>query len=144
MAQDIKTASQEYVFETLAELAEVEFQKSQLKAWMQPVEAPVPRFLAKTGHKGMVYREPYGVALIILHPLFTSGQRERRSGNSYLSQYTPSFDFVLMCPLLVYNSGSYSRCATSSSSEAPNGIRNGERERPQMQPCPRRLRMNDQ
>jgi aldehyde dehydrogenase (NAD+) len=25
----------------------------------------VPRFLAKTGHKGIVYREPYGVALII-------------------------------------------------------------------------------
>ena len=40
-------------------------QKSQLKEWMKPVEAPVPRFLAKTGHKGMIYREPYGVALII-------------------------------------------------------------------------------
>jgi aldehyde dehydrogenase (NAD+) len=65
MAQDFKTASQEYVFETLAELGEVEFQKSQLKAWMEPVEAPVPRFLAKTGHKGMVYRELYGVTLII-------------------------------------------------------------------------------
>jgi acyl-CoA reductase-like NAD-dependent aldehyde dehydrogenase len=65
MARDFKTASQEYVFETLAELGEVEFQKSQLKAWMEPVEGPVPRFLAKTGHKGMVYREPYGVTLII-------------------------------------------------------------------------------
>jgi aldehyde dehydrogenase (NAD+) len=65
MAQDFKTARQEYVFETLAELGEVEFQKSQLRAWMEPVEAPVPPFLAKTGHKGMVYREPYGVALII-------------------------------------------------------------------------------
>jgi aldehyde dehydrogenase (NAD+) len=32
---------------------------------MKPFEAPVPRFLAKTGHKGIVYREPYGVALII-------------------------------------------------------------------------------
>src|ERR1700719_2789610 len=32
---------------------------------MRPVEAPVPRFLAKTGHKGLIYREPYGVALII-------------------------------------------------------------------------------
>src|SRR6202035_5820651 len=29
------------------------------------VEAPIPTFLAKTGHKGMIYREPYGVALII-------------------------------------------------------------------------------
>jgi aldehyde dehydrogenase (NAD+) len=65
IAQDFKTASQEYVFETLAELAEVEFQKSQLKAWMRPIEAPIPRFLEKTGHKGVIYREPYGVALII-------------------------------------------------------------------------------
>jgi len=29
------------------------------------VEAPVPKFLAKTGHKGMIYREPYGVTLVI-------------------------------------------------------------------------------
>jgi len=65
IAEDFKTASQEYVFETLAEVAEVEFLKSQLKAWMQPLEAPVPRFLADTGHKGIVYREPYGVALVI-------------------------------------------------------------------------------
>ena len=32
---------------------------------MTPTEAPVPKALAKTGHKGIVYREPYGVALII-------------------------------------------------------------------------------
>src|ERR1700724_3702383 len=51
IAQDFKTASQEQIFETLACLAEVEFQKSQLKDWMAPVEAPVPTFLAKTGHK---------------------------------------------------------------------------------------------
>jgi aldehyde dehydrogenase (NAD+) len=60
IAQDFKTASEEYVFETLAVLGEVGFQKSQLKRWLEPVEAPVPRFLAKTGHKGMIYREPYG------------------------------------------------------------------------------------
>jgi aldehyde dehydrogenase (NAD+) len=65
MANDFKTASQEYIFETQASAGETEVQKSQLKEWMKPVEAPVPRFLAKTGHKGMVYREPYGVALII-------------------------------------------------------------------------------
>jgi aldehyde dehydrogenase (NAD+) len=29
------------------------------------VEAPLPKFLAKTGYKGIVYREPYGVTLII-------------------------------------------------------------------------------
>src|SRR5271170_4533574 len=65
MAKDFKTASQEYNFETQASAGETEVQKSQLKEWMKPVEAPVPRFLAKTGHKGMIYREPYGVTLII-------------------------------------------------------------------------------
>ena len=65
MAQDFKTASQEQIFETLACLGEVAFQKSQLKDWMKPVEAPVPRALAATGHRGVVYRDPYGVALII-------------------------------------------------------------------------------
>src|SRR3984885_8100887 len=65
MANDFKTASQEYIFETAASAGETEVQKSQLKEWMKPVEVPVPRFLAKTGHKAMIYREPYGVALII-------------------------------------------------------------------------------
>ena len=65
MAKEFKTASQEYIFETAASAGESEVQKSQLKEWMKPVEAPVPQFLAKTGHKGMIYREPYGVALII-------------------------------------------------------------------------------
>ena len=65
MAEDFKTASQEYIFETQASAGEVEVQKSQLKEWMKPVEALVPRFLAETGHKGVIHREPYGVALII-------------------------------------------------------------------------------
>jgi aldehyde dehydrogenase (NAD+) len=65
IAQDFKTASQEKIFEKLACLGEVAFQKSQLKDWMKPVEAPVPRALAETGHKGFVYRDPYGVALIM-------------------------------------------------------------------------------
>lgn len=65
VAADFKTASQEYVFETAAPLGETQFQKSQLKGWMEPVEAPVPKFLAETGHKGFVYRDPYGVALIM-------------------------------------------------------------------------------
>jgi len=65
MAKDFKTASQEYIFETQASAGESEVQKMQLKEWMKPVEAPVPRFLARTGHKGLIYREPYGVALII-------------------------------------------------------------------------------
>jgi hypothetical protein len=40
MAKDFKTASQEYIFETAASAGETEVQKSQLKEWMKPVEAP--------------------------------------------------------------------------------------------------------
>jgi aldehyde dehydrogenase (NAD+) len=65
VAADFKTASQEFAFETAAPLGETQFQKSQLKTWMEPVEAPLPKFLAEIGHKGLVYRDPYGVALII-------------------------------------------------------------------------------
>src|SRR5499427_835896 len=63
--KDFKTASQENVFEVSATIATAESTKSQLKEWMKPVEAPLPKFLAASGHKGIVYREPYGVTLII-------------------------------------------------------------------------------
>ena len=63
--KDFKTAAQENAFEVSAPIATSEFAKSQLKEWMRPVEAPLPKFLAASGHKGMVYREPYGVTLII-------------------------------------------------------------------------------
>jgi aldehyde dehydrogenase (NAD+) len=63
--KDFKTASQENVFEVSASIATTEYAKSQVKEWMKPVEAPLPKFLAASGHKGMVYREPYGVTLII-------------------------------------------------------------------------------
>jgi aldehyde dehydrogenase (NAD+) len=65
VAHDFKTASQEKIFETLSCLAEVEFQQSQLQGWMAPTKAPVPRALAATGHRGVVYRDPYGLVLII-------------------------------------------------------------------------------
>jgi aldehyde dehydrogenase (NAD+) len=63
--KDFKTASQENVFEVSASIATSEFAKSQLKEWIKPVEAPLPKFLAASGHKGVVYREPYGVTLVI-------------------------------------------------------------------------------
>jgi aldehyde dehydrogenase (NAD+) len=65
IASDFKTATQEHVFETMTSITQVEFQKSQLAAWMTPTEAPVPKALAATGHKAFVYRDPYGVVLII-------------------------------------------------------------------------------
>src|ERR1700758_1416333 len=54
IAQDFKTASQEQIFETLACLGEVAFQKSQLKDWMAPTDAPVPRALAAPRPRGGV------------------------------------------------------------------------------------------
>lgn len=65
MAADFKTASQEQIFETQACLGEIMFQKNQLREWMTPVEMPVPKPLAATEHKALVYRDPYGVALLI-------------------------------------------------------------------------------
>jgi aldehyde dehydrogenase (NAD+) len=65
LSRDFKTALSEKVFEVAAMLGTIEVTKSLLKSWMQPVEAPVPKFLAESGHKAIVYREPYGVTLIM-------------------------------------------------------------------------------
>src|ERR1700722_19476987 len=65
LSQDFKTALSEKVFEVAAMQGTIEVTKSLLKSWMQPSEAPVPKFLAESGHKAVVYREPYGVTLIM-------------------------------------------------------------------------------
>jgi len=96
VAQDFKTASQERIFETFACIGEVGFQKSQLKAWMAPVDAPVPRELAATGHRGVVYRDPYGVALIIgpfngpLLLLLRPAMTALSAGNSCVLKLSPT------------------------------------------------------
>jgi len=65
LSLDFKTALSEKVFEVAATLGTIEVTKGFLESWMQPIEAPVPKFLSKSGHKAIVYREPYGVALIM-------------------------------------------------------------------------------
>jgi aldehyde dehydrogenase (NAD+) len=65
LSRDFKTALSEKVFEVAAMLGTIEVTKSLLKSWMQPIEAPVPKFLSESGHKAIVYREPYGVTLIM-------------------------------------------------------------------------------
>jgi len=57
IAKDFKTASQEQVFETLACLGEVEVPEKPVKGLMAPIEAPVPKALAATGHRGVIYRD---------------------------------------------------------------------------------------
>jgi aldehyde dehydrogenase (NAD+) len=65
LQKDFKTASSEYVFEVLAPLGTIEFTKSQLREWMRPISAPVPKALAASGHSATVIREPYGPTLVI-------------------------------------------------------------------------------
>ena len=65
ISKDFKTAAQEKAFETAAPLAIIADTKRQLADWMQPVKAPLPEFLAESGHRGMIYREPYGVTLVM-------------------------------------------------------------------------------
>ncbi len=65
VSTDFKTALQEKIFEVAAPLGTIELVKAELQSWMQPTEATLPVFLRKSGHKGLVYREPFGVALII-------------------------------------------------------------------------------
>ena len=63
--RDFKTALQENIFEVAASIGSIELMRSQIKDWMKPVEARIPKFLTAAGHKGIVYREPYGVTLIM-------------------------------------------------------------------------------
>src|ERR1700686_2076283 len=65
MSSDFKTASQEKVFEIMAPVGTVAFAKQELKEWMKPLDVVVPKALRESGHTAKVYREPYGVTLVI-------------------------------------------------------------------------------
>jgi aldehyde dehydrogenase (NAD+) len=65
ISSDFKTASQEKVFEVQAPLATASFAKADLREWMKPVDVVVPKALRASGHTAKVYREPYGVTLVI-------------------------------------------------------------------------------
>src|SRR6516164_364149 len=65
MSSDFKTASQEKVFEIMAPVGTAAFAKQELKEWMKPVDVVVPKALRESGHTAKVYREPYGVTLVI-------------------------------------------------------------------------------
>ena len=65
ISSDFKTASQEKVFEIMAPVGTAAFAKAELKEWMKPVDLVVPKALRESGHTAKVYREPYGVALVI-------------------------------------------------------------------------------
>ncbi len=65
LAHDFKTAWFEQSMEYYGTLSTIAETKKDLKEWMKPeVRKLSPRF-EETGHRGVVYREPYGVSLII-------------------------------------------------------------------------------
>src|SRR5260370_11250510 len=65
MSSDFKMASEEKVFEIMAQVGTAAFAKQELKEWMKPVDVVVPKALRESGHTAKVYREPYGVTLVI-------------------------------------------------------------------------------
>lgn len=65
VSQDFKTAISEQVFEVNAPMGIIELVKSQLKSWLEPIPAAVPKFLADAGHRGEIRRDPFGSTLII-------------------------------------------------------------------------------
>jgi aldehyde dehydrogenase (NAD+) len=65
VCRDFKTASEENLFESTATLGIIEATKALLAGWMKPVEALLPKFLRDSGYKGMIYREPYGVTMVM-------------------------------------------------------------------------------
>ena len=65
VSQDFKTAISEQVFEVNAPLGIFELVKSELKNWLKPIPAAVPKFLADAGYSGAIQRDPFGSTLII-------------------------------------------------------------------------------
>src|SRR5258706_11828570 len=49
----------------MAPVGTVAFAKAELKQWMKPVDVVVPKAFRESGHTAKVYREPYGVTLVI-------------------------------------------------------------------------------
>ncbi|OKS86701.1 aldehyde dehydrogenase family protein [Mucilaginibacter polytrichastri] len=65
LGKDFKTARFEQVFEIDAAIGGILYMREQLEGWMKPEPLEIPAFLNAAGSKGQVYRDPYGVVLII-------------------------------------------------------------------------------
>lgn len=55
----------EQLFEITVPLGVIKYYKENLQTLMQPEEVPIPQGLIDTGNKGIIYKEPYGVTLVI-------------------------------------------------------------------------------
>lgn len=65
LGNDFKTCYFEQAFETIGLLGTIEHTKAVLKDWMKPEKCELKSELEALGHTAFIYREPYGVTLII-------------------------------------------------------------------------------
>ena len=63
--KDFKTCYFEQAFEILGLLGTIAHAKEALKDWMKPEQCELKQVLANSGHTAFIYRQPYGVTLII-------------------------------------------------------------------------------
>lgn len=63
--QDFHKPSFEQMFEITVPLGVVKYYKENLKSLMTPQEVEIPKGLEATGNKGVIYKEPFGVTLVI-------------------------------------------------------------------------------
>lgn len=55
----------EQMFEITVPLGVIKYYKENLRTLMKPETVEIPKGLEATGNKGMIYKEPYGVTLVI-------------------------------------------------------------------------------
>ena len=65
LGQDFKTSWFEQDMEITGTLGTIAYTKEKLKKWMAPEEVDLSPMFTQSGHRGVVYREPYGVCLVI-------------------------------------------------------------------------------
>lgn len=65
LQQDFGKPPFEQLFEITVPLGVVKYYKEHLKALMAPQPVEIPKGLEDTGNRGVIYKEPYGVTLVI-------------------------------------------------------------------------------
>ncbi len=63
--QDFGKPPFEQLFEITVPSGVIKYYRENLKELMAPQPVPIPKGLEETGNRGMVYKEPYGVTLVI-------------------------------------------------------------------------------
>jgi len=65
LKQDFNKPPFEQLFEITVPLGNIKYYKANLQKLMEPEPVVIPEGLEKTGNKGIIYKEPFGVTLVI-------------------------------------------------------------------------------